>query len=207
MGGNMSSVEMLAWEQESSVSVSVSEKKSKQVDSDDDDVEMGSKKLSRERISKYFYMPITEAAREMKVGLTFLKKRCRELGIRRWPHRKLMSLQYLIKNVKEMGKEQGEVDMREALQMLEQEKTLIEELPDIELETKTKRLRQACFKANYKKKRSIVKDGNSNIVEENIQNCSALREDNSYDEEDLEFQSLFSDFAFYNSSHSTGMLF
>lgn len=56
--------------------------------------------LSRENISKYFYMPITQAAKELNIGLTLLKKRCRELGIRRWPHRKLMSLQTLIKNVK-----------------------------------------------------------------------------------------------------------
>lgn len=58
-----------------------------------------SKILSRETISQYFYMPITQAAKELNVGLTLLKKRCRELGIRRWPHRKLMSLQTLIKNV------------------------------------------------------------------------------------------------------------
>lgn len=56
------------------------------------------KNLSRKIISQYFYMPITQAARELNVGLTFLKKRCRELGIRRWPHRKLMSLQTLINN-------------------------------------------------------------------------------------------------------------
>lgn len=55
--------------------------------------------LSRETISQYFYMPITQAAKELNVGLTLLKKRCRELGIRRWPHRKLMSLQTLINNV------------------------------------------------------------------------------------------------------------
>lgn len=55
--------------------------------------------LSREAISKYFYMPITQAAKELNVGLTLLKKRCREVGIRRWPHRKLTSLQTLIKNV------------------------------------------------------------------------------------------------------------
>ena len=55
--------------------------------------------LSRKTISQYFYMPITQAAKELNVGLTLLKKRCRELGIRRWPHRKLMSLQTLIKNV------------------------------------------------------------------------------------------------------------
>ena len=51
-----------------------------------------SKMLSKETISQYFYMPITQAAKELDVGLTPLKKRCREWGIRRWPHRKLMSL-------------------------------------------------------------------------------------------------------------------
>ncbi|KAK6795456.1 hypothetical protein RDI58_008909 [Solanum bulbocastanum] len=56
--------------------------------------------LSRDAISKYFYIPITRAAKELNIGLTLLKKRCRDLGIRRWPHRKLMSLQTLIKNVK-----------------------------------------------------------------------------------------------------------
>lgn len=59
-----------------------------------------SRMLSRDAISKYFYMPITRAAKELNIGLTLLKKRCRDLGIRRWPHRKLMSLQTLIKNVK-----------------------------------------------------------------------------------------------------------
>lgn len=50
-------------------------------------------------IKQYFYMPITQAAKEMKVGLTILKKRCRELGIPRWPHRKMKSLRSLIRNV------------------------------------------------------------------------------------------------------------
>ena len=56
--------------------------------------------LTKEEISKYFYMPITQAAKELNIGLTLLKKRCRELGIPRWPHRKLMSIQTLIRNVK-----------------------------------------------------------------------------------------------------------
>ena len=55
--------------------------------------------LSREVLSQYYYMPITQAAKELNIGLTLLKKRCRELGISRWPHRKLMSLQTLIQNV------------------------------------------------------------------------------------------------------------
>ena len=51
-----------------------------------------SKMLSKETIPQYFYMPITQAAKEPDVGLAPLKKRCKERGIRRWPHRKLMSL-------------------------------------------------------------------------------------------------------------------
>lgn len=50
-------------------------------------------------IKNYFHMPITRAAKEMNVGLTLLKKRCRELGIPRWPHRKIKSLSSLMHNV------------------------------------------------------------------------------------------------------------
>ncbi|XP_040988953.1 protein RKD1-like [Juglans microcarpa x Juglans regia] len=115
-----------------------------------------SRLLSRKTISQYFYMPITQAAKELNVGLTLLKKRCRELGIRRWPHRKLMSLQTLINNVQVLGKEEGEeseAKLREAIEILEREKKLLEEIPDMQLEDNTKRLRQACFKANYKKRK------------------------------------------------------
>lgn len=48
--------------------------------------------------------------------------------------------------MQEMGEE-------EERKILEQEKRLMEERPDMELEEKTKRLRQACFKANYKKRK------------------------------------------------------
>lgn len=56
--------------------------------------------LELEEIQRYFHVPITKAAKELRVGLTVLKKRCRELNIMRWPHRKLKSLQTLIHNVK-----------------------------------------------------------------------------------------------------------
>lgn len=55
--------------------------------------------LSKETISKYLYMPLEKAAKEMNVGTTLLKTRCRELGFSRWPYRKLISLQNLIKNI------------------------------------------------------------------------------------------------------------
>ncbi|XP_059639475.1 protein RKD1-like [Cornus florida] len=159
------------------------------------------KTLSRNTISQYFYMPITQAAKELNVGLTLLKKRCRELGIMRWPHRKLMSLQTLIKNVQELGKESGdgaEGKLRKAIGILEQERKLLEEIPDMQLEDKTKRLRQACFKANYKRRKltgmvdsqsqssstSINATPNATYVSE----C-AIRDD----DDDEELKSLLSD--------------
>ncbi|OMO69988.1 Plant regulator RWP-RK [Corchorus capsularis] len=126
----------------------------------------GTKMLSRKVISQYFYMPITQAAKELNVGLTLLKKRCREVGIRRWPRRKLMSLQTLINNVQELQKEEGEeseIKLKEALIVLEKEKKMLEEMPDMQLEDNTKRLRQACFKANYKKRKlmTMMEESNS----------------------------------------------
>lgn len=194
-----------------------------------------SKQLSRNTISQYFYMPITQAARELKVGLTLLKKRCRELGIRRWPHRKLMSLQTLIKNVEvlcsidfffpkrsysldlmgiyevgfyefqELGKDDegdGSHDpgkLREAIEILEKERKLMEEMPDMQLEDKTKRLRQAYFKANYKKRKlmSMMDTSQSSFNSNPLQvvaagDDAAMMDYRTIDEED-EMKSLLSD--------------
>ncbi|KAJ0751175.1 putative transcription factor Nin-like family [Helianthus annuus] len=122
--------------------------------------------LSREVISQYFYMPITQAAKELNVGLTLLKKRCRELGIRRWPHRKLMSLQTLITNVQELKKSSGN-GAEEVIELLEKEKKKMEEIPDLQLKDDTKRLRQSCFKANYKKRKTL------NVNMQSSSSCSS----------------------------------
>ncbi|KAL3617963.1 hypothetical protein CASFOL_038284 [Castilleja foliolosa] len=166
--------------------------------------EINPKKLSRETISKHFYMPIMQAAKELNVGLTLLKKRCRELGIRRWPHRKLMSLQTLITNVQEMGNEKGKT----AIDVLEQQKKKIVEIPDMELEYETKRLRQQCFKANYKRRRmmnemDVCASSSTNYainVEENNSienNCgsSSFRENDDDDDLDDELKSIISDYS------------
>ena len=52
-------------------------------------------------------------------------------------------------------KSRTEVDekLQEAIMRLENERTKMEEIPDLQLQDNTKRLRQACFKANYKKRK------------------------------------------------------
>ncbi|XP_071933438.1 protein RKD3-like [Coffea arabica] len=105
--------------------------------------------LEVDEIQKYFDVPITKAAKELKVGLTVLKKRCRELNIRRWPHRKIKSLKSLIDSAKELG-------LTSEIEMLEEHKRMLKVLPEMELTERTKKLRQACFKANYKKRRAMA---------------------------------------------------
>lgn len=46
--------------------------------------------------------------------------------------------------------------MKEVVSILEREKRRMEDVPDLDLEDKTKRLRQACFKANYKKRKLMA---------------------------------------------------
>ncbi|KAI5683774.1 hypothetical protein M9H77_05002 [Catharanthus roseus] len=182
------------------------EKKKKMRRQRDDEEKAGgnsscSKALTRQMVSKYFYMPITQAAREMNIGLTLLKKRCRELGIRRWPHRKLMSLQTLINNFQEMqngGGEMAERKSRAILEILEHQKKLIEEIPDMQLEDQTKRLRQACFKANYKKRKLMgMMTGSSphqSLFQNNFVDNSygSIREEmEDFGEED--FKTIFAD--------------
>lgn len=103
-----------------------------------------------------------------------------------------------------MGKEEGDENRREALRILEQEKRLVEELPDIELEKNTKRLRQAYFKANYKKRRverrsdPQLASTTIHVDHSNIQDCCGFKDDD--DDEDHEFESLLSNFAFSTDS-------
>nr|GMC53482.1 replication protein A 70 kDa DNA-binding subunit B-like [Ipomoea batatas] len=52
-----------------------------------------SKTVTKQMISSHFHLPVSKAAEELKLGVTTLKLRCRELGIRRWPREKLLKLE------------------------------------------------------------------------------------------------------------------
>ncbi|KAI5071138.1 hypothetical protein GOP47_0013389 [Adiantum capillus-veneris] len=122
-------------------------------------------KLTKDELTHYFNMPITQASKELKVGLTVLKKRCRIFGIPRWPHRKMKSINGLIRNIQDLvkgdgaeesGKDANQVQV--AVEELEKQKKEMQECPGIQLPERTKRLRQACFKASYRKRRQALTD-------------------------------------------------
>ncbi|KAK9284798.1 hypothetical protein L1049_023975 [Liquidambar formosana] len=113
-------------------------------------------KIALEDLAKYFDLPIVEASRNLKVGLTVLKRKCREFGIPRWPHRKIKSLDGLIRDLQEEAERQRQENMAAAMavakrqRMLESEKESIERKPFMEIQSETKRFRQDVFKRRHR---------------------------------------------------------
>lgn len=52
-----------------------------------------------QKVQSVYHRPISEAAQVLDMGVTVLKKQCREQGIARWPFRKLQSIDKLIQSV------------------------------------------------------------------------------------------------------------
>ncbi|KAJ8467948.1 hypothetical protein OPV22_030500 [Ensete ventricosum] len=135
-------------------------------------ISMKKKRAATEHVSnialtdlvKYFNLPITEASKYLRVGLTVLKRKCREFGIPRWPHRKIKSLNNLIQNLQEEVQRQEEENKSAAVKavikrqrMLEGEKECIEKNPFMELQIETKRFRQDVFKRRHRAKALLSK--------------------------------------------------
>lgn len=55
--------------------------------------------LTLEELSQYFHLPINEAAEQLGICATVLKKICRSKGVQRWPHRKIKSLNNMIESL------------------------------------------------------------------------------------------------------------
>ena len=91
----------------------------------------------------------------------------------------MKSLQTLISNVEELGREDweaGERELQQAIEILERERKEMERAPGAQLDEKTKRLRQACFKANFKRRR-MRGDGASTSSAAVVQMSDELKED------------------------------
>ena len=78
--------------------------------------------LTTSDLAKYYHLPINEAAKEMDICTSVLKKICRKQGIKRWPHRKFKSLDRLISSL----------DDKEQVEQLKQKRELLLCDPNIE---------------------------------------------------------------------------
>ncbi|KAL6882620.1 hypothetical protein ACP4OV_011310 [Aristida adscensionis] len=123
-------------------------------------------------IAQCFHLPLKEASKTLKIGVSILKKKCREYGIPRWPHRKIKSLDALIQDIESIIGEDTREDAQQAMQelkesekqnfaiqalakrkrMLESEKEAIQQKPALGLQPETKEFREDVFKRKYRAK-------------------------------------------------------
>lgn len=79
-----------------------------------------------------------QAMKELEVGEAKLKKICKNLRIDRWSFRKLRSLERLVKDVQQFGRFRWEIDRRETVKKLEDEREQMLRDLNLELDVKTK---------------------------------------------------------------------
>ncbi|KAL6652219.1 hypothetical protein ACP70R_011144 [Stipagrostis hirtigluma subsp. patula] len=128
------------------------------------------------QITQYFHLPIREASKALKIGVSILKKKCRKYGITRWPHRKIKSLDSLIQDVESVleeetrdGAQQEMQDQKERVKhalalkalkkrkrMLETEKEAIQQKPAVGLMAETKIFREDVFKRKYRARNAAI---------------------------------------------------
>ncbi|KAI5065032.1 hypothetical protein GOP47_0019727 [Adiantum capillus-veneris] len=56
----------------------------------------GTRRLRMSELSTYFHLSVVDAAKKLRVSQTTLKKACRNFGLKRWPGRKVRSLESTI---------------------------------------------------------------------------------------------------------------
>ena len=109
--------------------------------------------LSEDAIKSVFHLPISLAAQELGVGLTVLKKYCRVYEINRWPFRKLKSLDKLVFTVSSIDDSGSAIERSMVAQGLVDKKNQMHLEPSIELDREIKRIRQAAYKLEHRKRR------------------------------------------------------
>lgn len=109
--------------------------------------------ISEESVKSVFHLPISQAAKELGVGLTVLKKYCRIYEISRWPFRKLKSLDKLVSTVSSIEDSSSVLERSMVARGLVDKKAQMQLEPSIELDREIKRIRQAAYKLEHRKRR------------------------------------------------------
>nr|GMC49875.1 protein RKD1-like [Ipomoea batatas] len=108
-----------------------------------------SKPWNFDTISPLFHLPASQAAKELNVSEYKLTKMCKKLGVKRWPYRKLHSLDNLLENLQYLSKLKTYIVGKERVIELQEEKERILKDPNIELCAET----QVLMESSRKKRR------------------------------------------------------
>lgn len=119
---------------------------------------------------------LNEAANELGLGVTAFKKKCREMGFKRWPHRQIKSLDNLEKHIKllipqpkgnykhlqvylknkaiQKQKKLFDIKMKTVLNHIQFHRDKLMNNPSYKIPESIIKLRQRNFKQRYKKNKN-----------------------------------------------------
>jgi hypothetical protein len=116
----------------------------------------------KQLITLYADLNMEDAARQLGIGVTALKKRCRQVGIHRWPHRQIKSLDNLIYELNVLVSKSEDVEcIQLAITQLRYYKQKVANDPCYKIPDSVFRLRQAQFKVSlhlHKDRQKIYRD-------------------------------------------------
>ena len=122
--------------------------------------------LTLEQLSAYFHLPINEAAMQLGVCPTVLKKMCRSKGVDRWPHRKIKSIDSLIESLQKVIDENGEAPkLNMDMNVLLEKKRYLLENPNVSYKSVVSKYCINSFRAQIQK----AKQGTPEISEEKFE--------------------------------------
>ncbi|GLI67467.1 hypothetical protein VaNZ11_011662, partial [Volvox africanus] len=105
----------------------------------------------REQIYSTFDLPVADAARVLGISATELKRRCRRLGISRWPQRKLQSLRRIVQAA-EADASLTEDERKAVVELAARNRDEIMANPDAPLVDLLKTVRQTQYKQSFEKR-------------------------------------------------------
>ncbi|GIL93197.1 hypothetical protein Vretifemale_20637, partial [Volvox reticuliferus] len=105
----------------------------------------------REQIYSTFDLPVADAARVLGISATELKRRCRRLGISRWPQRKLQSLRRIVQAA-ETDTSLTEDERKAVVELAARNRDEIMADPDAPLVDLLKTVRQTQYKQSFEKR-------------------------------------------------------
>ncbi|EFJ46795.1 RWP-RK domain transcription factor [Volvox carteri f. nagariensis] len=105
----------------------------------------------REQIYGTFDLPVADAARVLGISATELKRRCRRLGISRWPQRKLQSLRRIVQAA-ESDAGLSEDERKAVIELAARNREEIMADPDAPLVDLLKTVRQTQYKQSFEKR-------------------------------------------------------
>lgn len=112
-----------------------------------------------EELAQFFHLPINEVAVELGVCATVLKKICRKNGIKRWPHRKIKSIDTMVDALESVVPSSPE-EQRQILadiQTLREKRSFLEKNPNASYKSVVPKYAINAYNARLQKSGGITK--------------------------------------------------